>query len=158
MAWFINYKVIKHWLWNISFFIIPGLRGFFFLTLKRSSVIKSRGTREVVSFFKNYTVCIIMHNIKYKPPREFPLWHSGFRIWHCCSCGVGHSCSSDSIPDLGTSRSCGCIHKNQSQPKQYLVASFIRNDNSSGPTHSSLRWKGGVRRGDCGQRREVLSH
>ena len=29
--------------------------------------------------------------------------HSGLRIWHCCSCGVGCSSSSDSIPGLGIS-------------------------------------------------------
>ena len=33
----------------------------------------------------------------------FPLWHSGLRIGHCCSCGIGQSCSLDSIPGLGTS-------------------------------------------------------
>ena len=27
--------------------------------------------------------------------------HSGLGIWHCCSCGVGHSCSSDLIPGPG---------------------------------------------------------
>ena len=31
------------------------------------------------------------------------MWRSGLRIWHCHSCGVGHSCGSDSIPGLGTS-------------------------------------------------------
>ena len=41
-----------------------------------------------------------------------PLWEvqvqylarcSGLRIWCCCSYGVGRSCSSDSVPGLGTS-------------------------------------------------------
>ena len=35
----------------------------------------------------------------------------GLRIWHCCSCGVGCSCSSDSIPGLGTSICCECGKK-----------------------------------------------
>ena len=33
--------------------------------------------------------------------KEFLLWCSGLRIWCCCSCGTGHSCSSDLIPGLG---------------------------------------------------------
>ena len=35
--------------------------------------------------------------------KESPLWHSGFSIRHCRSCSIGHSCSADSIPGLGTS-------------------------------------------------------
>ena len=35
--------------------------------------------------------------------QKFPLWHSGLRIWHCPSCGMGCSCSSDPIPGPGTS-------------------------------------------------------
>ena len=30
--------------------------------------------------------------------QEFPLWHSGLRIWRCCSCGVGRSCGWGLIP------------------------------------------------------------
>ena len=57
---------------------------------------------------------------------EFPLWHSGLmiqlvskevlvqspalssglRIWHCCSCGTGHSSGLDLIPSPGTSVCC----------------------------------------------------
>ena len=33
----------------------------------------------------------------------FTLWRSGLRIWGCCCYGIGHSCSLDSIPGLGTS-------------------------------------------------------
>ena len=29
---------------------------------------------------------------------QSPTWHSAFRIWHSCSCGVGHSSGSDLIP------------------------------------------------------------
>ena len=36
---------------------------------------------------------------------------SGLRIWHCCSCGIGCSCGSDSIPGSGTSICHGCGHK-----------------------------------------------
>ena len=39
------------------------------------------------------------------------LWHSGLRIWHCLSCGIGHSCSSDLIPGPGTSICCGWSQK-----------------------------------------------
>jgi len=28
-------------------------------------------------------------------------WHSGLRIWHCCSCGLGRICGLDLIPGLG---------------------------------------------------------
>ena len=31
-------------------------------------------------------------------------WHSGLRIWHCHSCGVGCNCGSDLIPSLGQPR------------------------------------------------------
>ena len=35
----------------------------------------------------------------------------GTVIWCWCSCGIGRSCSSDSIPGLGTSIYCRCGHK-----------------------------------------------
>ena len=38
---------------------------------------------------------------------EFPLWHSGWRTWHCRSCGIGCSYRLNSIPDVGTSMCCG---------------------------------------------------
>ena len=46
------------------------------------------------------------------------LWRRGFdpttravsqRIQHCCSCGIGQSCSSCSIPVLGTSTYLECV-------------------------------------------------
>ena len=51
-----------------------------------------------------------INNIKFK---RVPWWPSvtqvqslacpsGLRIWPCCSCGVGHSCSLYSVPSLGT--------------------------------------------------------
>ena len=43
--------------------------------------------------------------------QEFLLWHSGLRIWHCCSCGLGHSCTLDLTPGLGTSICYGCKKK-----------------------------------------------
>ena len=36
-------------------------------------------------------------------PEEFPLWHSGLRVWHCHCCGIGCNCSSSSVASLGTS-------------------------------------------------------
>ena len=44
---------------------------------------------------------------------DCPLCHSGLRSQNCHSCGIGHSCSSDLIPGLGTSICCGCGHKKQ---------------------------------------------
>ena len=38
-------------------------------------------------------------------------WHSGLRTQHCCSCGIGRSCSSKSIPGLGTSICHECSQK-----------------------------------------------
>ena len=32
-----------------------------------------------------------------------PTQHSGLKDWLCHSCGIGCSCSSDSVPGLGTS-------------------------------------------------------
>ena len=76
-------------------------------------------------------------------PQEFLLWCSGLRIWHCllqqawvtaevqvlslagcselrsrccCSCGIGHSCGSDSIPGLGSSICCRCGQRNKQNP------------------------------------------
>ena len=68
---------------------------------------------------------------KKKKKKEFLLWYSGLmiqyclcgttgsvpspvqwiRIWHCPSCGVGRSCSSDSVSDPGTSICCKCDQK-----------------------------------------------
>ena len=42
---------------------------------------------------------------------------SGLSILHCCGCGIGWHCSSDSIPSLGTSICCGCGLKKQNKPK-----------------------------------------
>ena len=48
----------------------------------------------------------------YSQPR-----HSGGRILHYLSCGLGHKCSSDLIPGLGTP--CATGHrKNQTKPNQ----------------------------------------
>ena len=43
---------------------------------------------------------------------DFLLWCIGLRIWHCCSCRVGHSCGSDLILGPETSMYCGCGQKN----------------------------------------------
>ena len=45
------------------------------------------------------------------------VWCSGLRIQHCCSCGIGCSWGSDSIPGLGTPTCCECGQKRQ---KYYL--------------------------------------
>ena len=42
-------------------------------------------------------------------------WHSGLRIRHCHTCGVGCSCGLDSIPDLETSIYHECGHKNKNK-------------------------------------------
>ena len=49
--------------------------------------------------------------------KEFLLWCSGLRIPHCCSCGIGYSCSLDLIPGPGTSISHGRA-KNKQTNKQ----------------------------------------
>ena len=38
-------------------------------------------------------------------------WHNGFRIQDCCSCDIGCSCGSDSVPGPG-------IHMPQLKPKK----------------------------------------
>ena len=45
------------------------------------------------------------------------VWCSGLRIQHCCSCGIGCSWGSDSIPGLGPPTCCECGQKRQ---KYYL--------------------------------------
>ena len=74
---------------------------------------------------------------------EFLLWHSrlmiwlvsvavlfkspvqccGLRIWHCHSCSVGCSCSSDLNPGLGTSTSPGCRQKRPKKKKKNTCTS-----------------------------------
>ena len=49
--------------------------------------------------------------------RIWPQWlaccgGAGYRVWHCHSCGLGHSCGLDSVSDLGTSICSRCSHKN----------------------------------------------
>ena len=56
-------------------------------------------------------------NIGYwKQGGEFLLWHSVLRI-HCCSCGIGCSCSWDSIPGWGTSICHRCSWKRKKGKK-----------------------------------------
>lgn len=45
-------------------------------------------------------------------------------IQHCHSCDVRLSCSSDSIPHLETSISCGCSWKNKTKQQTLLFATF----------------------------------
>ena len=46
--------------------------------------------------------------------------HGGLKIpcCHCCSCGVGHSYGSDSVPGPGTSICQGCSQKKQTKQNQ----------------------------------------
>ena len=50
----------------------------------------------------------------YKHIVEVPMWHSGLKIWHCCSCGTGCDCSTVLIPSPGTSTCCSCRKKKKS--------------------------------------------
>lgn len=47
-----------------------------------------------------------------------PSRHSGLRIWCCCNCGTGCSCSLDSIPSLGISM---CHRCSQERKKKKTV-------------------------------------
>ena len=55
-------------------------------------------------------------------PHEFLLWCIKLRTQHCCSCGVGHSCSSGLIPGLefpyavGATKDETKTKKNKKQP------------------------------------------
>ena len=54
---------------------------------------------------------------------EFDPWpskHSGLRIQHCCSCGVGLSCHSDLISGQGTPIHPGCRGKKRRKKKKKL--------------------------------------
>ena len=46
-----------------------------------------------------------------------PGWSTRLGIWYCCSCGIGHRSSSDSIPGLGTSRCCRYSQKRKKNQK-----------------------------------------
>ena len=49
---------------------------------------------------------------------QSPARHSGLRIQCCCSCGAGHSASSDLIPGQGTSICHGCSWKRKKKKKE----------------------------------------
>lgn len=48
-----------------------------------------------------------------------PVRCSEFRIQHCCSCSVGHSSASDSIPNWGTSMCLGGDQKKKKKKENY---------------------------------------
>ena len=52
-----------------------------------------------------------------KTTLKVPLWHSRLRMWHCCNCGTGHNCSTDSFPGLGTSICYRCSQKEKKKKK-----------------------------------------
>ena len=47
-----------------------------------------------------------------------PAWHSWLGIRHCHSCGIGCSCSSDSVSGLQTSICSECSHKKKEKEKK----------------------------------------
>ena len=49
---------------------------------------------------------------------------SGLGIQHCCGCGVGRTCSSESTPSLGTSLCCGCGPKKEKKRKKKKKSAF----------------------------------
>ena len=48
-------------------------------------------------------------------------WHSGLRIWHCCSCSVDPHCSLDLIPGPGTPYALGQPKKEEEEKKKTQV-------------------------------------
>ena len=44
------------------------------------------------------------------------VWLSGLSFQHCCSCGLGHNCSLDLMPGLGTSYAAGQSKKKKKMP------------------------------------------
>ena len=54
-------------------------------------------------------------------------WHSGSRIWHCCSCGLGHDCGLDLIPSLGTLHGAAKKKKKNRIPFQNYFILVIEN-------------------------------
>ena len=53
----------------------------------------------------------------------------GLRIWHCHSCGIGHSCALDSIPGLGTYICHGMWPKRQKQNKTHQYYKIWKKEN-----------------------------
>ena len=51
-------------------------------------------------------------------------WHTGLRMWHCCSFGVGRSCGSDLIPGQGISI-CRWCDQNREKKRQGLTYVLI---------------------------------
>ena len=54
---------------------------------------------------------------------RFLVWHSGLRIWRCCSCSFGCDYGSDLIPGLGAPRAVRWPEKKEKKKKK--VSCFI---------------------------------
>ena len=73
---------------------------------------------------------------------ETPLWCSGLKIWHGCSCGTGHSSSLDSIPGPGISI---CRRYSWGKKSKKLFHAFakgeIRKSFEDGSRNGAVQWK-----------------
>ena len=67
-------------------------------------ILSHENTRLLDSFLVHESSLI--YSLQIPPfvyPKKFPIWCTGLRIQHCCSCVMGDNCSSYSIPGPGTS-------------------------------------------------------
>ena len=66
-----------------------------------------------------------------------PAQYSGLRIQSCGSCGVGHTCGSDSIPGLETSLCLRCGHKKNKKTLSSQTLKISSCQNQGTKTHWS---------------------
>ena len=86
-----------------------------FISVSSSCDIKCN-TFEVLSIAQRDRWCLGSNGIQ----AWFPARHSGLRIQHCCSCGLGHNYRSDLILGLGTPLASGWPKKKK-QKKKYII-------------------------------------
>ena len=78
--------------------------------------------------------------------KEFLLWCSGLKIQHCCSCGIGYSCSLDLIPGPGTSISHGRAKNKQTNKQTWCKGKTYNQEHS---TQVVPWWLSGLRIWHC---------
>ena len=69
---------------------------------------------------------------------QSPAWHSSRRIPHCCSCRLGHNCSSDLIPGLEYSIGSGAAKKEKKKKESIFILICFKNSGRSSQCGSEV--------------------
>ena len=112
-------------------------------TISSAPVIKVKLKNKCIHNVKINTKKIIGESgksYKNKVSRVFPLWCHGLRIWHCLSCSIGLSCSSDSTPGQGTSICHGCSRKRKKKISNAIKTILRKHPSANRGIHFSKCW------------------